>query len=48
MSALVPTWKEVWFLAQRERRRIEAVVLMADDSIRRVTFGPRGGWSFAD
>jgi hypothetical protein len=45
MSA-VPLFKEVWHQARRERRAIEAEVMMADDSIRRVKFGPRGGWKF--
>lgn len=47
MNAAVPTFREVWFRAKRERREIVADVLMADDSVRAVRFGPRGGWSFA-
>lgn len=47
MSAAIPLFKEVWFRARRERKAITATVMMADDSIRRVTFGPRGGWRFA-
>lgn len=46
-AADVPTWREIWFRAKRERRVIVADVLMADDSVRAVRFGPRGGWSFA-
>lgn len=42
----IPTFKEVWFTAKRERRVIVAAVLMADDTIRTVKFGPRGGWAF--
>jgi len=45
MSA-APTFAEVRFRAMRERLAIVALVLMADDSIRRVAFGPRGGWRF--
>lgn len=44
MSANVPLFKDVWFAARRERRTIVATVLMADDSVARVKFGPRGGW----
>lgn len=47
MSAAIPLFKEVWFRAQRERREIICLVLMADDSVRNVRFGPRGGWQFA-
>lgn len=39
-------WRDVWFQAKRERREIIATVMMADDSIRTVKFGPRGGWKF--
>jgi hypothetical protein len=46
MSA-VPLWRDMWFRAKRERRVIVAEVMMANDEIRRVKFGPRGGWSFA-
>lgn len=46
-AASVPLWREVWFQAKRERREIVAQVLMADDSVRVVRFGPRGGWCFA-
>ena len=48
MSALhIPVWRDVWFQAKREKREIICVVMMSDDSIRKVRFGPRGGWSFA-
>jgi len=47
MIAATPLFKEVWFRAKRERREIVCLVMMADDSVRRVRFGPRGGWSFA-
>jgi hypothetical protein len=47
MSApIVPLWRDVWFQAKRERRAIVAVVMMADDTIRAVQFGPRGGWKY--
>jgi hypothetical protein len=42
-----PTFKDVWFAAKRERRVIVAMVLMADDTIQMVKFGPRGGHSIA-
>mgnify|MGYP006928193328 FL=1 len=45
MSA-VPTFREVYLRAKREKSEIVAVVMMADDSIRKVKFGPRGGWWF--
>ena len=41
-----PTFRETLLRAKRERVSILAVVLMADDSIRTVEFGPRGGWRF--
>ena len=41
----VPLWREVWFKAKRENRFIVETVMMADDSIVRVKFGPRGGWT---
>ena len=47
MNAAVPTFREMWLRAKRERTAIVAEVLMADDSVRAVRFGPRGGWSFA-
>jgi hypothetical protein len=46
MSALVPTFREVFYKAKREKRAIVALVMMADDSLRKVRFGPRGGWRF--
>ena len=49
MSApTLPLWRDVWFQAKREKRRIVATVLMADDTVRTVHFGPRGGWTFAE
>ena len=45
-AAIVPVWRDVWFQAKREKRVIVADVMMFDDSIRKVKFGPRGGWSF--
>ena len=47
MSAAIPLFRDVWFAAKRERRTIVCIVMMADDSVRRVRFGPRGGWRFA-
>lgn len=44
MSA--PLFLEMLHKARREKRVIVAEVMMADDSIRRVRFGPRGGWRF--
>lgn len=44
MSA-IPTFKDVWFQAKRERREIVATVILADDTIAVVRFGPRGGHS---
>lgn len=46
MSAL-PTFREMLLTARREKRAIKCRVLMADDSVRAVNFGPRGGWKFA-
>ena len=43
----VPTFKEIWHMARKERRAIVATVMMADDSIAKVRIGPRGGWKFA-
>jgi len=48
MSAALPAFKDVWFLARREKRAIVARVLMADDTIRTVRFGPRGGWRYEE
>jgi len=45
MSA-VPTFREVYLRAKREKSEIVAIVMMADDSIRKIKFGPRGGWVF--
>ena len=42
-----PTFRETLLRAKREARTIECVVLMADDSVRMVIFGPRGGWKFS-
>ena len=47
-AAIIPTWKDVWLQARRERRSIVALVMMADDSIKRVQFGPRGGWKVVE
>jgi hypothetical protein len=46
MSAVIATFKDVWFQARRERRVIVAPVLMADDRVRVIRFGSRGGWVF--
>lgn len=43
---MTPLWRDIWFQAKREKRRIVATVMMYDDSIRTVEFGPRGGWRF--
>lgn len=48
MSAAIPTFAEARALARRQKRVIVSRVLMADDSIRLVRIGPRGGWSFED
>jgi len=45
MSA-VPTFREVYLRAKREKSQIVATVMMANDVIRKVRFGPRGGWEF--
>jgi hypothetical protein len=42
MSA-IPTFREIWLKAKRERREIVATVLMANDAVLRIKFGPRGG-----
>ena len=44
---MLPLFSEIRRRAMRERRTIVAEVMMADDSIRKVRFGPRGGWNFA-
>lgn len=41
---MIPTFSEIRFRAKRERREIVAFVMMANDEIKRVKFGPRGGW----
>lgn len=41
-----PLFLDVRFRAMREKRRIVCEVMMADDSLRVVSFGPRGGWRF--
>lgn len=46
MSAAYPLFRELLIQARREKRVIVAEVMMADDSIRKVHFGPRGGWRF--
>jgi hypothetical protein len=43
---MIQTFKEVRCIALREKRSIVAVVLMCNDAIRTVRFGPRGGWAF--
>jgi len=43
---MLPLFAETRRKAIREKRAIVAGVMMADDSIRRVRFGPRGGWRF--
>lgn len=43
MSAL-PTFGEMRNKARREKAKIKCRVMMADDSIKVVAFGPRGGW----
>lgn len=43
---MTPTFSEIRAQARRERRSITAIVMMADDSLRLVCFGPRGGWRF--
>lgn len=48
MSAVIPLWREVWFRARREKQYIVETVLMADDTVRKVQFGPRGGWKYLD
>lgn len=46
MSAAPMTFGEARALARRERRAVIGPVLMANDEVRLVRFGPRGGWSF--
>ena len=44
MIAAIPTFRETLMRARRERREIVCRVLMGDDRILVVRFGPRGGW----
>lgn len=44
MIAAIPTFHEVSARAMRERKAIVAVVLMGNDAVKRIAFGPRGGW----
>jgi len=41
-----PLFRDTRLRAKREKRVIVSLVLMADDSLRTVRFGPRGGWCF--
>lgn len=41
-----PLFGEIRRQAVREKRRIVCIVMMANDSLRMVSFGPRGGWAF--
>jgi hypothetical protein len=41
---MLPLFGETRRRAMREKRLIVAEVMMADDSICTVRFGPRGGW----
>ena len=41
---MLPLFGETRRRAMREKRSIVAEVMMADDSICTVRFGPRGGW----
>jgi hypothetical protein len=45
MSAY-PTFGEMRNKAKRLRETIVCQVMMADDKIKTVQFGPRGGWKF--
>lgn len=44
MSATIPLFSEIRLKAIRERRAITATVMLADDSVVVIRFGPRGGW----
>lgn len=44
MIAAIPTFRETLMRARRERIEIVCRVLMGDDRILVVRFGPRGGW----
>jgi hypothetical protein len=48
MIAAIPTFREVWFRARRERRVIVAKCLLADDRVAVVRVGPRGGFRILD
>lgn len=41
---MLPLFSEIRFKAMREKRAIVAEVMMADDSVCLIRFGPRGGW----
>ena len=41
---MLPFFSEIRFKAMREKRAIVAKVLMANDSVCLIRFGPRGGW----
>ena len=41
---MLPLFAEVRRMAMREKRVIVSEVMMADDSVCIVKFGPRGGW----
>ena len=41
---MLPLFAETRRKAMREKRSIVADVMMADDSIVTIRFGPRGGW----
>ena len=47
MSA-IPTFSEMRNKARREKATITCRVMMADDRIILVKFGPRGGWVFME
>ena len=40
----LPLFSEIRRKAMREKREIVAEVMMADDSVCLIRFGPRGGW----
>jgi hypothetical protein len=44
MNATIPVFKDVWMRARKARTVIQCAVLMADDTVQVVRFGPRGGW----
>ena len=43
---MLPTFGEVRRSAIKHRKVIVCKVMMANDDIQLVRFGPRGGWSF--